>query len=178
MKKILIVGIILASISLNARSQEANSKIKWYTIEEAFKLNEKNPKKLFIDVYTDWCGWCKKMDAATFTDPQIADYLNKYYYPVKFNAEQKADITYKGKVYKNNNTGARSPHDLASAILNGQLSYPSAVYMDGQNNLLTAVPGYLTPPDIEPILVFFGEDHYKTTKWEDFKAKFVSKLKK
>ena len=50
--------------------------------------------------------------------------------------------------------------------------------MDGENNLLTAVPGYTAPADIEPILVFFGEDHYKTTKWEDFKAKFVSKLKK
>lgn len=175
MKKYIIACLFIVAINYNSYSQ---SEVKWYNIEEAIKLNEKNPKKIFIDVYTDWCGWCKKMDAGTFSDPQIAEYLNKYYYPVKLNAEQKQDITYKGTVYKNKGTEARSPHDFAAALLNGQLSYPTSVYMDGESKPLTSVPGYETPADIEPILVFFGEDYYKTTKWEDFKAKFVSKLKK
>ncbi|HCT30084.1 MAG TPA: thioredoxin [Bacteroidales bacterium] len=177
MKKIAIC-FILAAIAISGYSQTESKLVKWYTIEEALKLNEQNPKKIFIDVYTDWCGWCKTMDKNTFNQPQIAEYLNKYYYPVKLNAEQKEDITYKGKVFKNNNEGTRSAHDFAAALLSGKLSYPSVVYMDGENNLLTAVPGYTPPTDIEPILVFFGEDHYKTTKWEDFKSKFVSKLKK
>ena len=177
MKKSFVIILIISAISYNAYSQAEVSKVKWYTLDEALKLNEKNPKKLFIDVFTDWCGWCKKMDKETFTNPIIAEYLNKNFYPVKFDAESKQDITYRGKVYKNNSTQARSPHDLAAALLNGQLSYPSAVYMDGENKLLTAVAGYMTPSDIEPILTFFAEDFYKTTKWEDFKAKFVSKLK-
>jgi len=177
MKRIIVSSIILLIISFNALAQEGISKVKWFTFEEALKLNEKNPRKIFIDVYTDWCGWCKTMDKNTFSNPIIAEYLNKFYYPVKLNAESKSDISYKGTIYKNRGTESRSPHDLAAALLNGKLSYPSVVYMDGQSNLLTAVPGYLTPPDIEPILVFFGEDHYKTTKWEDFKGQFVSKLK-
>jgi len=177
MKKILVASIILVLIGYKAISQEGNSKVKWYTFEEAIKLNEKAPKKIFIDVYTDWCGWCKTMDKNTFSDPQIAEYLNKYYYPVKFNAESKSDITYKGTIFKNKGTGTKSPHDLAATLLNGKLSYPSVVYMDGESNLLTAVPGYTTPKDIEPILIFFAEDHYKTTKWEVFRAKFVSKIK-
>jgi thioredoxin-related protein len=178
MKKFIILCFIGIAISYNAHSQIESPLVKWYNIEEAIKLNEKNPKKIFIDVYTDWCGWCKTMDKNTFNNPQIAEYLNKYYYPVKFNAESKQDITYKGTVYKNKGTETRSAHDFAVALLNGQLSYPSVVYMDGDSKPLTAVPGYTTPVDIEPILVFFGEDFYKTTKWEDFKAKFVSKLKK
>jgi thioredoxin-related protein len=177
MKKNIILGLVIVAFSFNTYSQSESPLVKWYSIEEAIKLNEKNPKKIFVDVFTDWCGWCKTMDKNTFSNPQIAEYLNKYYYPVKLNAESKQDITYKGKVYKNNGTGTRATHDFAIALLNGQLSYPSVVYMDGESKLLTAVPGYTTPADIEPILVFFGEDHYKTVKWEDFKSKFVSKLK-
>jgi thioredoxin-related protein len=177
MKKSLVLSLIIIVMGFKAYSQEEGSKVKWYTIDEALKLNEKSPKKIFIDLYTDWCGWCKTMDKNTFSDPKIAEYLNKNFYPVKFNAESKLDVTYRGTVYKNTGTQARSPHDLAVALTNGQLSYPTAVYLDGTNKLLTAVPGYLTPADIEPILVFFAEDYYKTTKWEDFKAKFVSKLK-
>lgn len=177
MKKILILSLIVIAISYSAFSQNETSLVKWYTIDEALKLNEKTPKKIFIDMYTDWCGWCKTMDKNTFSNPQIAEYLNKYYYPVKFNAETRQDITYKGKVYKNNSAGSRPAHDFAITLTNGQLSYPTSAYLDGESKLLTTVPGYLAPADIEPILVFFGEDHYKTTKWEDFRAKFVSKLK-
>lgn len=177
MKKTFIYLVLTVS-ALNVFSQTEGKLVKWYTIEEAMKLNEKTPKKIFIDVYTDWCGWCKTMDKNTFNQPQIAEYLNKYYYPVKLNAEQKEDITYKGTIYKNKGTEPRSPHDFAAALLQGKMSYPSVVYLDGENNLLTAVPGYYPPEEMEPILVFFGEDHYKTAKWDDFKAKFVSKLKK
>lgn len=172
------IYLVLAVSTLNAFSQTEGKLVKWYTIEEAMKLNEKTPKKIFIDVYTDWCGWCKTMDKNTFNNPVIAEYLNKFFYPVKLNAEQKEDITYKGTIYKNKGTEPRSPHDFAAALLSGKMSYPSVAYLDGENNLLTAVPGYYPPEEMEPILVFFGEDHYKTTKWEDFKAKFVSKLKK
>jgi thioredoxin-related protein len=177
MKRIIILGIIVVALYYNGFAQTESPLVKWYTIEEAIKLNEKNPKKIFIDVYTDWCGWCKTMDKNTFNNPQIAEYLNKYYYPVKLNAEQKQDITYKGTIFKNKGTEPRSPHDFAAALLSGKMSYPSVVFMDGESKPLTAVPGYLPPADFEPILTFFGEDYYKTAKWEDFKSKFVSKLK-
>ena len=73
----------------------AQEKIQWMSIEKAYELtqSEENPKKIFIDVYTDWCGWCKRMDKATFQKPEVAAYMNEHYYNVKFNAEQKEDIT-------------------------------------------------------------------------------------
>ncbi len=177
MKKTILATLILLMIQFPLNHLYGQTKINWLTFEEALKQNEIKPKKIFIDVYTDWCGWCKELDKNTFSNPQIAEYLNKYYYPVKFNAETKQEISYKGKVYRNNGTGSRPPHDLAIALLNGKLSYPSAAYLDDQSNLLTVVPGYLTPADIEPILVFFAENQYKSTTWEDFRKKFISKLK-
>lgn len=162
---------ISASVSL---AQE--TKINWIEIDRAFEVNEKTPRKIFIDVYTDWCGWCKKMDENTFTNPVIASYLTQKFHAVKFNAEGSKDITYKGKVYKNKGQGQRNPHEFAIAILQGRLSYPSIVFMDENNNLITYIAGYLAPEQLEPIMAYIESDAYKTQKWEDFRAKFVSKL--
>ena len=80
---------------------KAADQIKWYTIEEAYKLNKLSPKPFFVDVYTDWCGWCKRMDATTFQDPSVAAYLNSYYYPVKFDAESKDTVQFLEKTFFN-----------------------------------------------------------------------------
>jgi thioredoxin-related protein len=74
--------------------------IKWLTIQQAYALAQKTPKKFVVDVYTNWCGWCKVMDRQTFTEPAIVDYVNKNYYAVKLNAEQTNDITLGRQTFK------------------------------------------------------------------------------
>jgi thioredoxin-related protein len=140
--------------------------VKWYTIEEAEKLTAATPRKFFIDVYTDWCGWCKRMDANTFQVDDVAAYLNAYFYPVKLNAEGKSPITIAGKTY-NFNPQYRS-HEYAVQILNGKMSYPTIAYMDESMNLIAVVPGYRTPEDLRPILVYIAQDYYKKMDWEKF----------
>jgi uncharacterized protein YyaL (SSP411 family) len=46
--------------------------VNWVTFEQAVELSKKDKRKVFIDVYTDWCGWCKVMDKNTFSDPKVA----------------------------------------------------------------------------------------------------------
>ena len=167
----LFFALIIASTTIFAQPKEQN-KVKWYTFEEAIELNKTNPKKIFIDVYTDWCSWCKVMDEKTFSHPEIATYLNTYFYPVKFNAESTKPITFQGKQFVNSQQGRRSTHELAAALLQGKMSYPSVAYMDEENRLLTAVPGYYPAPKMEPMLKYFGGDHYKTTAWEEFSTTF------
>ncbi|OFX89589.1 MAG: hypothetical protein A2W99_14605 [Bacteroidetes bacterium GWF2_33_16] len=152
-------------------------KVKWYTIEEAIELNKKSQRKIFIDVYTDWCGWCKKMDSGTFNDPTIAKILNTEFYAVKFNAESRDTIYFGGKPFINEGPNGRNPHQLAIALLQGRMSYPSVAYLNEQSQLLTTVPGYMTPESIEPILMFFAADAYKNQTFEDFTKQFVSNVK-
>jgi len=76
-----------------------NSAIHWLSIEEALKAQEDNPKKIFIDMYTDWCGWCKVMDQKTFADPSVIKTLNENFYAVKFNAEQTNPVKFNGRTY-------------------------------------------------------------------------------
>ena len=140
--------------------------VEWISIEEAAKRNQKNPRKIFIDVYTDWCGWCKKMDRDTFANPKIAEYLNKHYYAVKLDAEGKAPITLNGTTYtfKPENRS----HDLAIQLLQGKMSYPTMVYLDENFNMLSPVPGSLNAEQFDKVIRFYGDNHYKTRSFQDF----------
>ncbi len=76
-------------------------------------------------MYTEWCGWCKKMDKSTFVDSTVAVYLAANYYPVKFDAEQKEDLVFAGQTFKFIKEGGRGSHQFAVALLDGKMGYPS-----------------------------------------------------
>ena len=142
--------------------------IRWYTWEEAVAACERNPRKIFVDVYTDWCGYCKRMDASTFTDSLVADYINRHFYAVKLNAEQQAEINYKGHSFAFQRNGSRGYHELAAALLDNRMQYPSFVYLDEQHNRITISPGYKAPDGLMRELRYVADEHYKTVRFEQY----------
>ena len=103
--------------------------VEWMSFQEAVERNKKEKRKIFIDIYTDWCGWCKVMDKNTFSHPVIAKYLNEKYYAVKLDAEMKDTVIANGNTYVNPSPQTkRSTHQLAVALLNGKMSYPTVVF--------------------------------------------------
>jgi thioredoxin-related protein len=177
-KKIFIISLVCVMIAGIAQAQlKPPAKVKWYTIQQALELQKKEPRKIMIDVYTDWCGWCKKMDAETFDHPIIAEFLNANFYPVKFNAESKEPVDFGGKTFINENTGNRSSHQFAIALLQGQMSYPSIAYISEKNEPLGAIPGYYSAKDFEPLINYIKGDNYKTSTFDEFKKTFVGKVK-
>jgi len=119
--------------------------IKWMTFEEAIQANQSEKRKIFIDVYTDWCGWCKVMDKKTFTDETVINYMNEHYYAVKFNAEKEDPVVFQGKNFELVDGGRRPIHTLAYAMLDGKLSYPSYVYFNENNQRITISKGFKDP---------------------------------
>ena len=175
-KKVLVIIILIMIIRIPVIN--AQEKVKWYTFEEAIEMNKTNPRKIIIDVYTNWCHWCKVMDKETFSNPIIADYLNKNYYPVKLNAEGHDTITFQEHVFVNEGGSKRGSHQLAIALLQGKMSYPSIAYMDENNKLITAVPGYWDAKKIEPLLEYIKDGLYaKNIAFDEFQKTFKGKIK-
>lgn len=160
MKNLLLfstIGMVLLSITFlgfkSSPNAEINSsEIKWYTLEDALTAQEKNGKKIFIDIYTDWCKWCKVMDQKTFTDKEVIQYMNENFYAVKFNAEQKKAITFKGKKYDFVKSGRRGIHTLAYELMDRSASYPSFVLLDNNLDKLGQIKGYKAPTQFLSIL--------------------------
>jgi thioredoxin-related protein len=174
MKKIFITALLTGIITI-AYSQ--NAQIKWYSIQEAEKLSKQSPRPIFVDTYTDWCGWCKKMDKETFTNTVIAEILNTRFYPVKFNAEGSDNITFLGQTFINDGKSGKA-HQLAIALLQGQLSYPTVVFLTQKDNkyAVSPVPGFRQPKDMEMLLSYFADKAYETQKWEDYQKGFKGKI--
>lgn len=177
MKKILLIISLFIGFNSIAQTEATEKKIEWLSFEEAIARNEKEPKKFIIDVWTTWCGWCKKMDASTFTNPVIVDIISEHYYAVKLNAERKDTMILGGQQYVNEFPDRnRYPHQVAIALLDGKLSYPSIVYLDENVNKIQSIAGFQDAKGIEPILVFFAENEYQKTNWTEFQKNFQSKL--
>ncbi len=147
--------------------------VKWMSWDEAVALSQTDatPKKIFVDVYTDWCGWCKKMDKDTFQKPEVAKYMQDNFYMVKLDAEGKDPIEFKGNTFKYVPSGRRGYHEFAAALLQGKMSYPTVVFLDEKLNMLSPVPGYQKAKPFLEIARYFGDDIYKTKDWQAYAGK-------
>ncbi len=158
----LLSCFVLVSCSLSAQ-------IEWLSWEEAVKKNQQQPKKILVDVYTDWCGWCKTMDKKVFADPVIAAYVKEHFYAVKFDAEQKETLKYDGHTFNfNTEIGRRGSHELAYALLDGRMSYPSIVYLDENRDRISISPGFKPADKFINELNFIKGGHYRTKTYQEF----------
>ena len=165
MKQYITILFLIMSITLMSQS-----KVNWMSMQEAIAQSEKDgakAKKVFIDAYTDWCGWCKRMDNTTFSDSIVANFLNQNYYPVKFDAETNDTIVFRGQGYTNSkpgepkSRGRGNAHWLAVALLDGQLSYPSYIILDEKMNRIAVYKGYMEAYNVMSALTFFSSDMYQ-----------------
>ncbi len=128
-------------------SPSEKAEVTWLELSDALKQQRHRPKPIFIDLYTDWCRWCKVMDQKTFADPEVARYLQENFYPVKFNSEKAPPININGKEFELVSTGRKSLHSLAYALMKGDISYPSYVILDERQQTISRFKGFRDAQD-------------------------------
>ena len=150
MKKIILaLFLIIGTVSIHAQE------IKWMNLDEALAKQKKNPKLIFMTVYTDWLAPCRMLDKETFQDGEVIDYINKNYYAVKFNAEGNTTINFKGSSFSNpgfdpNRKGRKSAHELTN-FLKVQ-GYPAMYVIDRNGETQQQIVGYKTHEELLRIL--------------------------
>jgi thioredoxin-related protein len=152
-------------------SAPAADKLKWMTIEDVTTGLQKEKRPVLIDLYTDWCGWCKVMDKKTYHNKNVSEYVQQKFYPVKFDAEGRKDITWNGRTYSFNTRN--KAHDFAIYLTNGELSFPTTVFIP-VNGEPQAIPGYLAPNEFELLAKYFGEGKFGKVPFEEYRRNFKS----
>ena len=138
--------------------------LKWKKFEAGFEEAKKSNKKIMLDVYTDWCGWCKKLDKDVYGNDKVAEYLSQQYVVIKLNAESGTRLKFDSTEY--------TEAQLSQAF--GVTGYPAIIFFDSNGQPLDKINGYMPAADFLPVLKYFGEDFYKNTSWPDFKKSYDS----
>ena len=183
MKKTLLitafVAVLFAVPACAQTDMQTDNPIQWKTIEQASQTDfENNDKLIFIDFYTSWCGWCKRMDRETFQDPTVEAILNQFFIPVHFNAEGSETVNWKGKVYQPQMANGRpNAHGFARAILGSNIGYPSFALFSPDGSLIQILQGYQAPGDFQMILWYFASGDNVRYPFETYQEIFESQIK-
>ena len=167
-KPLYLFGFVLVLCSLAAFKKKDTT--QWISLDEAQKQLSVSKKPVLIDLYTDWCGWCKVMDKQTYANKNVAAYLKENFYAVKVDAESKGKISWMGKQFAFN--PQYKTNEFAIYLTRGQLSYPTTVIIPTDDSGPQAIPGFLKPADFELILKYFGEGKYGKVSFDDYRKNF------
>ncbi len=158
---VVLVGVFALAMHLsqqNAASPQTDTAIPWKSFDDGVKSARESHKKILVDVYTDWCSWCKKMDAEVYTDPDVVKAINKEFVAVKLNAESPSSITYNGKSY--------TEAEFARAL--GVSGYPTILFFDAKADPITSLAGYSPAQRFTKVLEYIAQDQYKKISFQQF----------
>jgi thioredoxin-related protein len=149
----------------DAKSQEtqqtqetkAAPKLPWRDLDDGLVEAKKAGKPLLVDVVTDWCGWCKRMDRTTYADAGVRDYVTRAFVPVRLDAEDEARrATYQSRLV--------TWRQFADGF--NVTGYPTTLFLDSDGGLITTVPGFVQPERFLNVLHYIGDGHYLTEPWD------------
>jgi uncharacterized protein YyaL (SSP411 family) len=145
MKNILLAFTLLL-LFVSFSSSNDSAELKWLDWNTGYPLAKKQNKIILVDAYTDWCGWCKKMDRDTYTNSDIIKALNKDFIVIKFNPELE-NIVY--ELDGNKITG----RELFGQLTQGKSTgFPTTYFIQPNKKQIQIAAGYLAPIDFMKVL--------------------------
>ncbi len=135
---ILIFGFLAAPAS--------GEQINWKSYAAGIQQARTQHKKIFLHFTADWCGYCRKMDALTFKDAAVIDYLNKNFISIKVNGDKEKQVTQNHKVS----------------------GFPDNRFYDAKLNQAFRVPGFVDPMAFKFYMEYVSTDSYKDMSPQEY----------
>jgi len=74
-------------------TQISTAKISWLDwSEDAFQRAKNENKPILLDISAVWCHWCHRLDRDTYSVPDIAEYVNNHFVPIRVDTDKRPDI--------------------------------------------------------------------------------------
>ncbi|MBS1946382.1 MAG: thioredoxin family protein [Bacteroidetes bacterium] len=153
-----------------ASTAPKTERVKWISLAEAEASLKKETRPVLIDLYTDWCGWCKVMDKKTYTNKGVINYLQNKFYTVRVNAETREKLVWQEKSY--NYDPSYKTNEFAVYMTHGRLAFPTTIIIPADGSGPQAIPGYLETKDMELILKYFAEGSYNKVPFDEYQKNF------
>ncbi|HZV11714.1 MAG TPA: thioredoxin fold domain-containing protein [Candidatus Kapabacteria bacterium] len=165
-KTIITTALVIIAAALAFRAgispvgQSAHpTNVEWRNFADGMNLSRTTNKKLLVDVYTDWCGWCKTMDKETYSQDDIISYITDHFIPVRLNAESQEVRQF--------DTVHITDAELADAF--GVTGYPTTIFITSTGQPITSIPGYIQKDEFKKILHYVAEEAYTKMDYEQYK---------
>ncbi|TMQ67669.1 MAG: DUF255 domain-containing protein [Candidatus Eisenbacteria bacterium] len=139
--------VLLLMVAQPAHSED--TPLAWRDWDSGFKEARRQKRIVLVDVYTDWCGWCRRMDRDVYSRPEVREYLQRTFVTVKLDAEADKLGLYQGK--------AATWRALAAQF--GVNGYPTTVFLRPEGEYITRVPGYVPAERFLDVLRYIGDGH-------------------
>lgn len=121
--------------------------IQWRSWDAGLREAGKNRRPVLVDVYTDWCGWCKRMDRDVYARAEVRGYLSKKFVTVKLDAEASDAAGYEGRRW--------TSRTLASRF--NVTGYPTTIFLRSNGEHLANLPGYIQADRFLLLLRYVGD---------------------
>ncbi|MCD6352233.1 MAG: thioredoxin family protein [Armatimonadetes bacterium] len=119
-----VVGLVVLACLISGAADEEAATIQWASsFEQALQSAAQADKLVMVDVYTDWCGWCKELDKRVYTDPKVAQAIARHFVAVKVDGDKRKDVVTNYKIR----------------------GYPTILFVDGKGEEVHRVVGFEAP---------------------------------
>ena len=144
---ILLVSLVSAEFSF--------SQVKQVKFEELDSLQAVQPRLVVVFLHTAWCKFCNTMKNTTFKNKEVEDLLNKKFYFLALDVEQKNAIAFRGHSFKYKPNGTTTGvHELAEQLgsIEGELAYPTLSFLNPGYEIIYQRAGFVSAKDFIGIL--------------------------
>jgi thioredoxin-related protein len=164
-KSLAKVGAFLLTMALTVSSHSVRAAagqgpaVQWRGWDRGLEEAKSSGRPVIVDVYTDWCGWCRRMEANVYSRPEVRDYLSRKFVAIKLDAEASDAARYEGRAFTSRSLAARF----------GVSGYPTTLFLRPAGEHLVSVPGYVDADRFLQVLRYIGDGHMdRGVTFQDF----------